>query len=347
VAELRVGVIGAGAVSGPHVAGVQRDGRARVTVVCDVDSRAAGRLAATVGARATEDWRDVVAADDVDAVLVLLPHLLHYPVAAAALEAGKHVSIEKPMAVSSDECRALLASAERSGVVLTVAENTRFVDAYVAAYEVVASGRLGATRLVRAFVYGSAIEEFKEPSGRWKIERGGVGAVIDAAPHFLYLLRWYFGEVAAVQAVLRHWVRDHVLPASVVEDGASVTGLLGNGGYFSTEYALGIEVPWGERLEIYGADGSLVVDQLADRPAVLYRGGADFDGAPLEAVPRDVEGWKTISIERAAADFIGAVLDERPPAVDPRDAAYAIELVEAAYRSAEQGGTAVVLDTAT
>ena len=331
-----IGVVGLGEVSGAHLAGLAEADGVRVAAACDVDPE---RLAtAPAGAVRTEDWRELVAMRELDAVLVLLPHDLHHPVAAAALKAGRHVCLEKPMALNRGQCADLLTLAARAGRTLAVAENARFVEAYVEAARRLEE--LGRIRLARTFVHGSAVANYRRADAGWRIRRGGIGAVIDAAPHSFYLLRWLLGPVASVQASARTWVRDNLLPELEVEDGAIVSGRLAGGGYFSCEVSLAAELPWGERLELHGERGSLIVDQLLPAPARLYAGGADTDGLRL-AVEADVEGWQERSIRAAARDFAEAVRDGRPPAVDTGEAAYAVELVDCAYRSIAEGGREV------
>lgn len=312
MSTVEIGVVGLGEVSAAHLAGLAEVEGVRVAAACDVEPE---RLAtAPEGAARFSDWRELVAQRNLDAVLILLPHDLHHPVAAAALEAGRHVCLEKPMALNRGQCADLLTRAERSGRTLTVAENARFVDAYLEAERRL--GELGRIRLARTFIHGSAVANYGRADAGWRIRRGGIGAVIDAAPHSFFLLRWLLGPAASVQASARTWVRDNLVPALEVEDGAIVNGQLAAGGYFSVEVALAVEVPWGERLELYGEHGSLV----------------------LEA---NDEGWQERSIRAATRDFAAAVRDGRPPTVAAADAAYAVEMVDCAYRSIAEGGRAI------
>ena len=332
-----LGVIGLGAVSTDHLRGYAGVEGVEVVAACDVDPTALA--GAPAGAAPHEDWRSLLAMPEVDAVAVLLPHDLHHPVAAAALDAGKHVCIEKPMALTAAECTDLLERARHARRTLAVAENARFVTAYEEAARQLPS--LGRIRLVRTFIHGSAVESYRRADAGWRIGPGGIGAVIDAAPHSFYLLRWLLGPVTSIQASTRHWVRENLLPEIQVEDGAIVTGSLAAGGHFSCEVSLAAELPWGERLELHGEHGSVVVDQLAPSPVLLYRGGGDHGGTHIDSVAHDLAGWQGSSIVAAARDFAISVRDGREPRVAATDAAYAVELVECAYRSAAAGGVAV------
>lgn len=340
-APLGIGVIGLGRVSPAHLEGyTSLSGRARVVAVCDTNETALDAVVTRLGVPGFRDYRQLLAVPGVDAVVLLLPHQLHHEVALAALKTGKHVTVEKPMAVSGAECRDLIAAAQQRGLVLSVSENSRFVESYQRVARLVEEGLIGGVRLVRAFIYGSALKELADPGAGWKRESQGFAAILDAAVHFFYVFRWLFGPVCSLQASVRHWAREHGIPECAAEDGAVVHGRFAAGGHFTIEVALNVEVPWGERLEVYGDKGSVICDQLADPPVVTYQ-GADSNGVPLADVAADPQGWRTASMHRGSANFVDAVLDGRAPAVTAHDGAYAVRLVEAAYRSVRAGGVSV------
>ena len=338
---LGIGIIGLGKVSPAHIRGyLGLPGEARIVAVCDSDEAVMRGVASELGVPGFTDYEHLLAQPSVEAVVLLLPHLLHHPVALAALNVGKHVTIEKPLAVSRVECDELIAVARKRGVVLSVSENSRFVESYLEAKRLVDEGWTGPLRLLRAFIYGSVLGELALPSGEWKRQSHGFAAILDAAPHFFYVLKWMFGPASSLQAVGRRWAESHGLPECVVEDGAVVTGTLAGGGHFSIEVALNVEVPWGERFEIYGNEGSLICDQLANPPVMMHRSANDY-GTPLSTVRADPRGWRDASIGRGAADFVRSVREGRQPAVTAEDAAYAVHLAECAYRSLRNGGTLV------
>ncbi len=345
--EVGFGLIGLGLISRAHVKGLQdAAGQARIVAVCDRDAALAERVAAQLGATAYADYAALLADPRVDAVDIPLPHNLHYPVAAAALEAGKHVLLEKPMAPTARECAELIALAERQGRMISVAENTPFVTAYIAVRELLEQGGIGDPRLIRTLISGSEIERLNDVTS-WKGRLAGTvgGAIFDAGPHSFYLLKWLFGEVASVQAIVNKFVA-----VSEVEDNAVVAGRLKSGAFFTTEYTFTAEIPWGERLEIYGSTGSVVVDQLLDPPAVHYRSKTDIVGEPIrgvsfapDKVEHDPTGWKFKSIAAGVSAFARAVARGARPPVDPFDGMYAMKIVEAAYLSVEEGGRSIAV----
>jgi predicted dehydrogenase len=331
---IRLGIVGLGEVSAAHLSGYAEVEGVRVVAACDIDPCALA--SAPAGVERFDDWRALVDSPRVDAVAVLLPHDLHHPVAAAVLDAGKHVCIEKPMALTAAQCADLIQRAGRTRSTLAVAENVRYVPAYQQAALELES--LGQIRLARTFIYGSAVGNYRRTDAGWRIRAGGIGAVIDAAPHSFYLLRWLLGPVASLQASTRHWVRDNLVPDSEVEDGAVASGTLAGGGHFTCEVSLSAELPWGERLELYGERGSLVADSISPTPLRIYDGVADLSGSVAAAISS--EGWQH-SIRAAARDFAESIRDRRAPSVAAADAAYAVELAECTYRSDQARGVPV------
>ncbi len=327
--KIGFGLIGMGGIQYAH--GFAYEGSdAEVVAVCDVVEERAKERGATLGATPYTRYQDLLQDPRVEAVDVTLPHSAHFAVCKAALEAGKHVLVEKPMVPTYREARELIDLSRRNRVKFTVAENTRFVKAYQEAGRMMDSGELGALRMVRTLIYGSEVRRLSDPT-LWKGRKDGTvgGAILDAGPHSFYLLKWLFGEIDEVQAVTGKLVQE-----SEVEDNAFVVGKLASGAVFSTDYTFTAEIPWGERLEIFGSKGSLIIDQIANPPAIHFRGGQDYRGSPLASVAYDPMRWKFTSIIDGVRDFIAAVRDDRPTQVDPEDGAYVIKVCERAYESA-------------
>jgi predicted dehydrogenase len=330
--RLRVGLIGLGAISYAHEAGYAELGEAcQLTALCDIDELEASSRASAAGAAPYTDYAALVAQPDVDLVDITAPHLMHYPIARAALLAGKHVLVEKPIAVTSQQGAELIALATKRGLTFGVAENTRFVTAYQQALPVLQSGQLGEIRTVRTLIAGSEVHRIKNPR-LWHGKAPYGGVILDSAVHHFYLFKWWFGGVRDLQAFA-----SRIVPESEVEDNAVILGHLPGGAEFQLSVSCTIEIPWTERVEVYGSTGGMVIDQLADPVVKVYAGGDDFDGAPLEGVPADPLGWKFNSMLAEIRDFVSAVRDGRPPLVDARDALYALAAAEAAVRSATAG----------
>ena len=244
---------------------------------------------------------------------------------------------EKPLAVRSSECRELIDLARERDLVFTVAENTRFVDAYLATQRVLEQGSLGAIRTIRTLIYGSEVARVRAGAGWVGLkEAAGGGVILDAGVHSFYLLEWLFAPVVEVRASMAT-----LIEGNEVEDNAVVTGRLENGALFTCELTCTAEIPWGERLEVCGEHRTLIVDQLTNPVAKVFAGGEDFAGAQLDGVPFDPRGWKDTSIAAGVVDFVRAVRDRRPTGVDPEAGYHAVVVAERAYESVGTGGTTV------
>jgi predicted dehydrogenase len=334
---LGVGLIGLGGINRVHAMGYQlTPERAQVVAACDSMEAVANERAAELGVTPYVDYRALLEDDRVDSVDVTLPHYLHYPVVRAALEAGKHVLVEKPFALESAQCRELIDLARDRGLRLAVAENTPFVDAYLATKRLLEEGALGRIYTVRTLIYGSEVQRLRE--GGWTAlrDQAGGGVIIDAGVHSFYLLEWLFGRVRTLHATM-----GTALPESQVEDYAVVTGELEEGTLFTCELTCVAELPWGERLELYGENGAVVVDQLDDPVARHYRGGLDWEPVPLPGVPYEPRLWKVNSIAAGVADFVNAVCDDRPTVVDPETGLRSVLIAEKAYDSVSAGGVEI------
>jgi predicted dehydrogenase len=333
--RIGVGLIGLGSINRAHTVGyLDSSDKARIVAVCDVNAGAVAERAATLGATGYTDYLALLQDPAVEAVDITLPHHLHYRVARAALEHGKHVLVEKPMAGNAAECLELIEIAKRGNRVFTVAENTRFVTAYMEAEKLIRAGTLGEPRLIRTFIYGTEFERLTA-NDAWFARKADAlgGVIIDCGAHSFYLLKWFYGEIASVQAFQAIFV-----PGSEVEDFAVISGTMTNGAIFSCEFTATAEIPWGERCEIYGSKGSLIIDQLSNPPVVHYRGADDFDGVPIASVAFNPKEWKHQSIADEVKDFVAAIAERRPPAIDPLDGYYAIKVVERSYESVAASG---------
>lgn len=339
VSPIRVAVIGLGLVSAAHLDGYTALSDCELVAVCDLDPGKTRAVADRLEVRGTLNYQELIEDPAIDALVLLLPHTLHYPIARSALLSRKHVCIEKPLTVTEKEADELIALAAERHLTLALAENTRFVTAYVEAEKLVKQGSIGAIRMIRGFIPDQILSEWEDrsdPTQNWKREPSGCGAIIDCAPHMLYLLIWLLGEVKSLQTISHNWV-----PTIDLENHAVIAGQMVSGPLFSLEFSSLTEYPRGERVEIYGTEGSLVIDQIVDPPMVLYRGDQDDYGSPVESVQYDLHGWKRKSIMGTASDFISAIANGREPAISAADAKYVVRLVERSYQSVARGGLMV------
>lgn len=330
VRRIGIGMVGLGGVSYMHEAGYQEiPDHARIVAVCDIDRKEAEGRASPYGAAIYTDFVEMVRHPELELVDICLPHHLHCRAARAALEAGKNVLLEKPMARTSAEAKELLDLAGRMKVNFTVAENTRFVKAYQEAEKLLAEQKLGEIWLVRTIVCGSEVTRLSNPSSWLTRRETGGGVILDAGVHTFYLMQWLFGGVKDIRAFV--WSR---VKGPQVEDNAIMVGHLRNGAEFQSQLSDTVMSPWNERLEVHGSKGSLFIDQLNDPPAKYHLGEDDYDGTRIEGVEYNPTAWKYTSIVEEVKDMVFATLEGRPPLVNPADCLEAVKVVEMALGSA-------------
>jgi predicted dehydrogenase len=282
----------------------------RMAAICGRDAAAVAAAADRLGWPATEtDWKRLVERDDVDLVDVCTPGSSHAEISIAALEAGKHVLCEKPLANSVDEARAMAAAAARAadgGVRAMVGFNFRRVPAVALARELVAAGRLGAVRHVRGAYLGSHLLDPRFPLvWRLQAEHAGSGALGDLGAHAIDLAQYLAGDrIAGVSALTETFVPERPLadgsgargPVTVDDAALFIARFAGGalGSFEATRFATGHTE--GLRVELNGELGSIVWDLGAFNELRL------FDATEEPAT----QGFRRIQVTRAGHPYAGA-----------------------------------------
>ena len=264
--RLRVGFIGVGGIARLHYLGYKDNPRAEVCAICDVDEQQLGRRAGEWGVeRTTTDYLQLLADPNVDAVEIMTPHHLHAPIGIAALEAGKHVSMQKPMAVTAAECDALIEAATRSGKLFRVFENFIYYPPMLKAKELLDSGEIGDPLSIRIkIVQGNMGKGWKVPFTRWGWRfdpvQGGHGRVLfDYGYHFFNLARWFLGDIEKTYA----WITYRPIRHELAERGIRLIQ--------GVDHVLADSDAAGERVQDASfADAKNIPDEwLIDSPAVV------------------------------------------------------------------------------
>jgi predicted dehydrogenase len=198
---IRIAILGCGKISGAHALGYQQaTDLAEVVVCCDEwNEQLAHDMAARFkAADVLTSWQEVIAREDVDALDICMPPYLHAPIAIAAAEAGKHVLVEKPMAMTVAQAREMAAASEANGTVLMVGQNQRFMAAHRQVKALLDEGTIGRPLAVR--IDCNQFVKHMYPPGNWIFskEKSGGGMIMQTAVHKLDLLRYFFGEVRRV-----------------------------------------------------------------------------------------------------------------------------------------------------
>lgn len=201
---LSVAIVGAGGIGRIRAKSILESKRGRVSCVADIDLRRANELAAVSLAVATVDWREAVSNCEVDAVIVSTPTKFHAEIAIGALEAGKHVLCEKPLARTAYEADQIVKVAQRAGRVLKTGFNYRQMGHVRKAQELLARGAIGTAYFLRCR-YGHGGRPHYEKHWCTDADLSGGGVLQEQGIHIVDLVRVFLGEPVRVMAETKRY----------------------------------------------------------------------------------------------------------------------------------------------
>lgn len=324
-------------------------GLAEIVAVCDPVPAALEEAGAQAGVAARYlDYQDVIARDDIDVILIATPNSLHEPIAVSALQSGKHVLCEKPLALSLAGAQRMAAAARAADRVTAVNHRYRWVPAMRYLHELVTADEFGDMRQLFMNYFNALFLDQDTPM-QWRYlrsERGGILA--DIGSHLIDLAIWLLGPIARIRCDLttftheRSDIAGEVIQVEVddaatcqVEFASGVVGVLNASGLCLGRLNH-------QRIELYGTRGGAVYE--IDRPGDL---GGDKLQVCFGSAQHRIAGMATAPVPpRYDAtpldpflDFFTAIHERRPAAVTFDDAVRVQVVLDAAELSAESGGT--------
>lgn len=342
MSTLNFGIIGCGRITDLHAPGYAKSGRARIYAVCDVRRETAARRAAEWGAeKAYTDYNELLADPDVQAVEIITPHHLHKEICVAACRAGKHVSVQKPMALTVAECDAMIGAARDAGVKLKVFENFVFYPPYVKAKELIDGGAIGEPLSMRIHLGGGAKGGWKVPlsSWLWRLNEqscGGGPNIFDDGYHKFSIAINFFGAVQSVNA----WVDRSF---GIIDSPALISWKFRDGGrvgFLDSTFSPHMTVKSkyysaDERVEITGSEGYIELPYCTARlldvpPVILYRNGRT---EAFEDIRCD---WLDSFVD-STHHFIDCILDGKEPMLTGERGKQVLQFALAALKSSKTG----------
>jgi predicted dehydrogenase len=280
------------------------------------------------------DPAELLARDDVDAVVVATPVPSHRPHVVAAAEAGKHALVEKPMTSSVEDAETMVAAADTNDVRLAVVSQHRFRASPRAAKQLIDDGRIGTIRMIRV---SGPTAGWDVPTDSWQADRAQVSPYADWAGHACDIVRWLSGG-SAVSAYATFASYTDVPP---VEQSAMAQYLLDNG--VSVQIWMTYEIPApglgsAMQLLITGSDGMIDLDSYgAVKLATPERGWETvFEQTPFDPLNAD-DPIRLGAYADELRDLVAAIREHRDPFVSGREGAKTQAMLEAAERSAASG----------
>ncbi|MFV2013627.1 MULTISPECIES: Gfo/Idh/MocA family protein [unclassified Micromonospora] len=329
-------IIGCGRVAPNHVDGVRASDGGTLLWACDVDDVAAKSFAAEHGIpHWTADAADMLNDPDVTAVSIATDHGRHAELAEAALRAGKHVLVEKPLALSAADARRLVALAAEHDRVLSVVSQHRYDPVVRAVRQWLADGLLGTLLFAQVCLEAQREPDYYAQSywrGTWAGEGGS--ALVNQGYHCLDVSRGLLGDMTVHAAVATRAVL-----GDVIETEDTMSALLSAGGVpITLNVTVGSATLWRTRIDIVGSAGAVTLD--LDHPGTLHRGTGEAVEVAAARLPisdgdEPVPGtsYYGISHRSQIADFLTAVVGGHAMETDGHDGMAMVSLLEQLYNA--------------
>ena len=349
---LGVALVGCGRIADLHELGYRGREDARIVAVCDTHrGRARGKAKAWGVDKVYSGYRELLADPAVDLVELLVPHHLHAKMTIAACQAGKHVSVQKPMALNVAEADGMIEAAEQASVTLRVYENFIFYPPYVRAKELIEAGEIGEPQMIRLHVgTGKSETEWKVPLGSWmwRIDEqkcGGGLLIFDHGYHLFSLARYLMGDVERVYAWMDRSPVGGAIPRRLAEVDAPATimfqfksprryGLLD---FVHTPEMVMDTIYYADddRVEVIGERGVLFVNRCTARtvdlpPLMMFRDGK------TEAIPVERFEWHDSFVD-CTQHLIQVLRGGGQPVLDGPSGRSVLQFSLAAHISAREG----------
>lgn len=350
--KINVAFVGCGRISDLHYMGYKGREDASVVALCDSNEARAKKKAKEWGiSRVYKDYHELLKEPDIDLVELLLPHHLHCSMTTQALRAGKHVSVQKPMALNLAEADEMIAEAEKTGRVLRIYENFVFYPPNVEAKRLLMAGEIGEPQMLRMHVStGKSKTQWKIPltSWIWRLNEetsGGGPLIFDHGYHLFSLAYDLMGPVKRVSA----WIDHSKVPPGVLIDAPAVMmfQFQGKTRYGTLDFANtpnlvmdSIYYSDDDRVEIIGDKGIIIINRCTAKtldypPLVLFK-----DGITKE-VPVERYEWHDSFID-CTRHLIDVLTKGGSPRLDGKTARNVLEFSIAAHESARKNREVII-----
>jgi len=338
--ELGFAIVGTGMIARYHAEAIASTDGARLVAVCRADDGQRAAAAERFGVPCEASYEALLQHPDVDVVCLCTPSGLHARQTIAAAHAGKHVLVEKPMALTLSDADAMIQACREAGVCLAVAQQRRTDPLFESVRDAIAANALG--RLVLGtvslpYIRPQSYYDSAAWRGTWALDGGG--ALMNQGIHLVDLLVWYMGDVADVEAhmtTLTHAIE--------VEDCVTATLRFTSGALGSIIATTAAAPGYPHRVEVYGDRGGV---QLEGETIVRAEGWSPPPSVAPAATPASglvpagagasPTGIGTEGHTRLVGDLVAAIHAPRAPIVPGEEGRRALALVLAIYESARTG----------
>lgn len=332
--ELNFGIIGCGRIVSRHVDSIREIKDARLIAVCDVIGSRVENIAKETNSQIYLDYKELLENIDIDVVNICTPSGMHAEMAMDAMRAGKHVIVEKPMALNVDDANEMIAVAAETNTKLCVVLQNRYNPPMQDLYNVIQEGKLGRLLLGNVTVRWYRPQEYYEDGWHGTAEMDG-GALMNQVIHHIDALNWLMGDVESVYALTGTLAHEMEMEDTGVAVIKFASGALASIEGSTITYPQNIE----GSIAIFGKKGSVKVGGTALNKKTLWKIEGELEHE-IELIRRDEVDPPTVygfSHKLVIEDMISAILEDRQPKTNGKEGKKSVELVNSLYKSAKTG----------
>ncbi len=323
MAKLKIGIIGAGYIAGVHAGVLARDERVQLAAIFDVVPAAAERLASSYNATVVATPLEVL--EKSDAVYITTPNTQHVSLAIAAIETGKHVFCEKPLATNVTDAERVFEESREGPGIFQVGHNRRFAPVYATLKQI-----LSETHTPHSAHVKMNRGELLNPE--WTGDPAITGGFLYETPiHMFDMMRFLFGEVESLHAIGSTHEYKEI-------DDFSVLLKFANG--MHATLATAADASWlfpFERVEVFCHHATLVTREMESLTCSSNLEG-HFTVQTMQRLSRD-ERWGYVQEDKA---FVDSIINNSPPLVTALDGLMAVRIADAVYESVRSNGPVVI-----
>jgi myo-inositol 2-dehydrogenase / D-chiro-inositol 1-dehydrogenase len=334
--KLRFGLIGFGAWGRHHAQAITNtEGADLAAISAPSDASRSAARDSFPNAATFADYRELVQRDDIDVVDIVVPSHLHHEIASAALAAGKHLLLEKPMAVTLQQCDDMIALARRQNRYLAIGHELRLSSLWGKVKELVDSGFVGQPQYVLVEL---SRNPYRQGSGGWRYDIGRVGNWILEEPiHFFDLARWYLssiGEPESIYATANSRQPEH---PELQDNFSAIVHFPGTAYAVISQTLSAFEHH--QVVKIAGAKGALWASWSGamDRTRHPTFSLKAFDGQNVEQISIEKITGEVFELQDQMAMIVQAIREGRPLSCTAEDGRWSVAMCLAAQRSVEAG----------
>ena len=337
---IKVGIIGCGKIAQVrHIPEYLANPNAEICGFYDINLARAEELARKYGAKAYPTYEALLADPSIDAVSVCAANHVHAEISIAALKAGKHVLCEKPMAISLEECEAMVAAARESGKYLMIGQNQRLAKAHIKARELIAQGAIGKVLTFRTIFGHGGPETWSIDPGKnvWFFDKtkAAMGAMADLGIHKTDMIQYVLGsKIVKTQAVLTTLdKRDATGGLIGVDDNAICIYQMENGVIGTMTASWTYYAAEDNTTVIYGTKGEL---RLYDDPKYSVQ-QINADGTRIDYQIDQIQTNDNQTASGVIDLFVKSLVENTPPEISGESVLHAMKAVFASIESSATG----------